>query len=77
MRYYSADYLRMQRRIFNCVLLEDGHCGLVQFFVLNTQTNVVFAVMLLLVKETEYPSSAGKHLQPVTVSKTHHTCCVD
>jgi len=33
--------------------------------------------MLLLVKENEYPLSAGKHLQPVTVSRTHHTCCMD
>ncbi|KAK2153223.1 hypothetical protein LSH36_304g08000 [Paralvinella palmiformis] len=57
-KYYS-------RRISNCVLLEDGRCGLVQFFVLNIQSIVVFAVMLLRVKETEYPLSAGKHLQPV------------
>ena len=71
MQYYSADY---SRRISNCVLLEDGRCGLVQFFVLNIQSIVVFAVMLLLVKETEYPLSAGKHLQPVMVSRTHPIC---
>jgi hypothetical protein len=76
-RYYSADYSRMQRRICNSVLLKDGQCGLVQFFVLNSQSNMVFAVILLLVKETEYPLSAGRYLQPVVVSETHHTCCVD
>lgn len=67
-KFYSSDYTRMQRRACNVVLLRDGRCGFVQFFVFRVDTHLVYAVMYMFRRTMESSLSslrAGMHLHAV------------
>lgn len=45
---YSEEYTRMKRRICHVVMLHDDRLAAVKYFLLNTQTNKIYAVVKIL-----------------------------
>ncbi len=69
--FYSSEYSRMHRRICNCVLLCNDQCALVNYFVFNSDTNEVYAIITPLEQQLDSNLKCldgGKHLIPVVKS---------
>jgi hypothetical protein len=72
-KFYSAGYSRMRRRHCHAVIYSDDQFGLIQYFLLEPQTNLVYAV----IKEIEINNNswicsyeAAKQFRPVEVINT-------
>ncbi|XP_052262260.1 uncharacterized protein LOC127866023 [Dreissena polymorpha] len=67
----SLNYTRMKKRACSYVLYEDTNVGCVEYFVINTDSGVVYAVLEKYdscedVQLSQLP--AGKHLVPITAT---------
>jgi hypothetical protein len=69
-RFYSTEYSRMKRRVCHAVNFLDSELGLIQYFILVIDTNIVYAVVKKMkIDNTSWLHTyeAGKHLKPVEI----------
>ena len=70
-RFYSSEYSRMKRRVCHAVDFRDNELGLIQYFILVIDTNIVYAVVKKMSTDNTswlHTYEAGKHLRPVKIS---------
>ncbi len=70
--FYSSEYSRMHRRVCNCVLLCNDQCALVNYFVYNSATAEVYAIITTLEQQLDSNLKSldgGKH--PIPVVNSH------
>ena len=77
---YSSEYTRMKRRICYFVVCEDGKMVAIDYFLLNTESNVVFLVGYLFVSmacsgTTRICGDVGNHI--IRVEKTNDLVVFD